>query len=371
MTIRAVLNTQKVDSSGRSAIKICVTIKGKRTYYSTGKRAKESEWNGREMKKTATNAQATNIYLRKRISEIELQITELQNAGSEATIQNVSRTIRNKNVNDSFHSYSTNLVKDLKKKNYSPGTIVNYNKYLRKIKKFAPSLHFSDVDHKWLRKFEGWLYEKGLSNNSVHGCWKILKSVFNHARRDNITENYPFRNYDNPKYQQTERTFLLIDEIEKIEEQLNKPIPEYFRTVINYFLLGCYSALRVSDWKRFNYKGFVSGDRLMLRAQKNGEIISIQMHDKLKAVVERIKDTPLLYSEQKINFYLKGIATLAGITKELTCHVSRHSFCCHCLKLGMNDNVIARAMGISVKTLSVYKHLINTEVDSELQKWNG
>jgi integrase len=140
---------------------------------------------------------------------------------------------------------------------------------------------------------------------------------------------------------------------------------------INYFLLGVYSGLRFSDWQRFSYDGFIQGDRIILGAKKNGEIIGMKMHDKLKAVVERLRTMPAIYSEPKTNEYLKGIATLAGINKNITCHVSRHTYCTHCLRLGIQDDVIAQTMGITLKTLQIYKHLLDSEVDSEIGKWNS
>lgn len=369
MTTRAVLVKNKKDRYGRYPIKICVTIKRKRTYYTTGKRIFESEWNGSEVKKTVPGAAAMNLYLRKMIHQTEMKINSLHLSSKPVTIQRISRTIRDKNTDDAFLPYANALVSDMKKRKFSPGTIRNYNKYLKKIKKFSHHFHFSDVDQKWLRKFEGSLHSENLANNTIHACFKVMKKIFNSARKDGVTDNYPFSNYDNPKYRQTERTFLLIEEVEKIEELLTKPIPEYFTVTINYFLLGFFSGIRFGDWSRFN-PGFVQGDRLLLRTTKTGEIVSVKMHRRLKEIVERLKDLPPIYSEPKTNFYLKGIAKMAGIKKNLTTHVARHSYCTHCLRLKIPDSVIAKSMGISLKTLNVYRHLLDSSVDEEMEKWN-
>jgi len=134
--------------------------------------------------------------------------------------------------------------------------------------------------------------------------------------------------------------------------------------------LGCYSGLRYSDWNRFNYEEFIQGDRLIFRAKKNRAAVTILMHDKLKEVVQRLRNLPAVYTEQKTNFYLKSIAVLAGINKNLTTHVARHTFATNCLRLKYPDNYIAQAMGITKETLEVYKHLINPELDVEMLKWN-
>lgn len=369
MTTRAVLIGKK-DRYGKQPVKICVTIKGKRTYCSTGKRIKESDWNGKEVKKTAPDAASLNAFIRKKIAEVDRALTDMQLRGEPVTVHNVSRKLRNKNVNDSFFPYANALVKDLVKKKFSPGTIKNYNKYLKKIKENCSNFHFSDVDHKWLRKFEGFLHQDGYANNTIHSCFKIFKKIFNSARKDGVTENYPFVNYDSPRYRQTLRTFLTYEELIKIEELLNKPLPNYIENTIKYFLLGAFSSLRFGDWRKFNYEGFVQGDRLVVRTTKTGEIVSVKMHQKLREAVERLKDAPPIYSEPKTNYYLKAVAKLAGINKNITTHVSRHSYCTHCLRLNISESIIARTMGINTKTLQTYKHLMDSTVDEELQKWN-
>lgn len=365
MTVRAILVTSKPDKHERCPIKIVVTIKGKRTYQSTGIRIKEDEWNGEQVKKTVKNARTLNQVIQVKIKEAEGKLMGAVAAGTNL------RSALKKNTDEvTIADYFKRLIKEIGKKKYSPDTISSFEFEMKRLKKFAPHITFNDVDHSFLRRYENHLRGKNLSGNTIHKIWKRLRKLFNSARKEGITDNYPFNGYDNPKYRQTQRTFLLIEEVEKLEQLLNQPMPEYFRVTINYFLLGAYSGLRFSDWQRFNYEGFIQGERIILGAKKNGEIIGMKMHDKLKAVVERLRTLPPIYSEPTTNDYLKSIATLASIKKILTTHVARHSYATHSLRLKIPDDVIAHTMGVTLKTLQIYKHLLNSSVDEELEKWN-
>ena len=50
-------------------------------------------------------------------------------------------------------------------------------------------------------------------------------------------------------------------------------------------------------------------------------------------------------SNQKMNAYLKEIADLCNIPKNLTTHVARHTFACLAVEYGMPIDVLAKILG--------------------------
>jgi integrase/recombinase XerD len=370
MTVRAILVKQKKGSKGKCPIKIVVTIRGKRTYHSTKIRIKETDWNGFEVKKTASNAAMTNGLIRSKISDIEKKAMELQINGEKLTIDKIRRKISNKPLNDDFFKYAKELIEHLEKK-FSESTMENYDYSIGKIKEYKSQLHFSDVDNSWLRKFHSHLIDQGLANNTIHKIWKVMKKIFNAAMADRIIDEYPFRGYDNPKYIQTDRTWLTLEEVDKIEAALKKPLPEGMMIAAYYFLLGCYSGLRFSDWQRFDYEGFIQGNMLITRAKKNGELVSLLIHPRLQSVLDKIRTLPPIHSEAKTNEYLKGLAKIADITKNLTTHVARHSFAVRCAELGIPKETTADLMGITEKTCGIYYKVTDRKRNDEMAKWNS
>jgi len=50
-------------------------------------------------------------------------------------------------------------------------------------------------------------------------------------------------------------------------------------------------------------------------------------------------------SNQKMNAYLKEIAVICNIDKNLTTHCARHTFACLAMELGMPIDIIAKVLG--------------------------
>lgn len=358
-TIRSVL-TDRENKNGLRLVKIVVTVGGVRTYITTGIKVKETEFKDGEVINHAS-AKSYNSTIRKKFVETEEKILAQLREGE----LNIKTFQKQKDYQVII--YFEKLIKELETK-YRAGTIRIYYVQLRKLKAFDPQATFNSINAGWLRRYEDHL-RTTLSNNSVHGCFKVLKKVFNSAIADGITKNYPFAKYDNPKYREPDRLYLTEKEIQAFEKALNKPLDDTVRLCGKYFLLGCYSGLRVSDWLRFN-KSFIQGDRLILRAKKNGELVSMKMHTKLKALVKELLTLPKPPTEQKINQYIKIVAGHAKIKKNIHTHSARHSYAVRCAELGISIESTAELMGITIAVCGVYYKVTANKLDKETAKWH-
>lgn len=363
----------KADRNGLYPVYFCITINRKRKYLFTGYRVKEKDWDpvSNQVKKNTQDASFINASLAKKISDLQTRLIQREISGEPPTLLIAKKILSGGSGRDDFFSFCDDLLSTITKTQV-PETVAVFKNEVRRIRLFSPVLSFADIDQGFLRRYQAWLMDhEKLSNNSVHKAWKLLRKIFNAARREKPGIDNPFAGFKNPVYKQTDRTYLLKEQVQAMEDLMNKPLRDDQRTTLNYFLLGCYSGLRFSDWERFNYKGYIQGDRILLRAKKNGELISLQMHQKLKEVVERLKDSPPVRSEQETNRLLKGLAVMAGINKPVTCHVSRHSFAVRCAELDIPPSVTAELMGITLKTVMVYYRITNRKIDQEFAKWDG
>ena len=75
--------------------------------------------------------------------------------------------------------------------------------------------------------------------------------------------------------------------------------------------------------------------RLKIRRQKTGQAAFIPLLPPANAIIEKYRSHPIcarknvvlpVLSNQKMNAYLKEVADLCGITKNLTTHCARHTF---------------------------------------------
>ena len=127
------------------------------------------------------------------------------------------------------------------------------------------------------------------------------------------------------------------------------------------FLIGCYTALRVSDFKKMTVKEnlIVEGGKKLLRvkSQKSRKYVSIPVHPVVASIIKRNNNEfPEPMHENSINYAIKEIGRLAKInssyTKEITkggkklvttdykykfisTHTARRSFCTNAYLDGM------------------------------------
>ena len=76
-------------------------------------------------------------------------------------------------------------------------------------------------------------------------------------------------------------------------------------------------------------------------------------------------------SNQKMNAYLKEIADLCNIPKNLTTHVARHTFACLAVEYGMPIDVLAKILGHSNTNMTRhYAKFSEQLIGKEMRKMN-
>ena len=83
--------------------------------------------------------------------------------------------------------------------------------------------------------------------------------------------------------------------------------------------------------------------------------VAASILEKYKNVAECTGKLLPVLSNQRMNSYLKEIADLCGIKKNLSTHVARHSFTCIALANKVSMESIAKMLGHSnIKTTKIY-----------------
>jgi site-specific recombinase XerD len=68
-----------------------------------------------------------------------------------------------------------------------------------------------------------------------------------------------------------------------------------------------------------------------------------------------------------MNKYLKEVAKLCGIQKNLSMHIARHSFATYCLTLGVPLESVSKMLGHrSIKTTQIYAKVIDQKVSDDM-----
>src|ERR1035437_3625599 len=159
------------------------------------------------------------------------------------------------------------IKKERRIRNKSEGTISSYDKDLSKIKRFKPSILFSDLTVTFLDSYEIYMRDD-LKNkvNTIHRSLKFIRTFNNRAIKQGLTEKYPFSKKP-LKTENTQREYLLVDEINDLVNFYDRlPDQDNAKKTLRAFLFCCYTGIRFTDAKLLRFKDV------------NNNILSIKMH---------------------------------------------------------------------------------------------
>jgi site-specific recombinase XerD len=360
--------TYDPDPFGNMPIYLKMRVNGKTKYKSTGYYIPEKAWDAKNqrVKDSYPLAEDINTSILDTKASALKKIVGDQVRGVESTATQVKQTF-DKPRNDIF-VFTDGWIETVRNKR-AEGTVDNYVKHLNKLELFNGSrqLNFEDITKEFLSRYENWMAET-IEGNYIHAIWKTLRTFFNAAILDGVTTHYPFATYENPVYEAPDKDYLTLQELDIFEKYLDTwVLAPIFKEAGIYLLLGCYTGLRVSDWRKFDLKKNISNGRIFLRAQKNGERVTMQVNAPFARNMKRMEYFSYEIAEQTLNEKARMLIAAAGIDKYVSSHTGRHTFAITlCAELGISCETCAELMGITVKTCAENYYVVtNRKIDRE------
>ncbi|WP_373560865.1 site-specific integrase [Sphingobacterium sp. 1.A.4] len=144
----------------------------------------------------------------------------------------------------------------------------------------------------------------------------------------------------------------------------------------------CYTGLSYADVTKLSRDNIEVGiDNkfwIKIRRQKTNTLSSIPILPKALEILESYRDYPPcqsiglmlpILSNQKMNSYLKEIADLCGITKELTFHIARHTFATTItLSNGVPIETVSKMLGhLDIRTTQHYAKLLDNRIRKDME----
>lgn len=222
---------------------------------------------------------------------------------------------------------------------------------------------FSQISQKWLEDFKAYLLSK-ISVNSSASYFNVLRHGIYEATRDKLITNDPLRYVQSPKTVESIRDYLTLDELNMLA-QTNCKDDLYKRA----FLFSCLTGLRISDMIKLKWSEIKETEEIgyhivytQKKTQKN-ELLQInqQAMDLLgqRQEDERKVFEGLIYSDAK-NRMLKIWALDAGVRKNVTFHIARHTFATLQLTMGTDIYTVSKLLGHrKVSTTQIYGKIID------------
>ncbi len=370
------LRERKSDKDGNCPIAISIRGGGAETFYSTGIKVHPDNWKDGVIAKGQPNYDIINTRLKDLISTAERDILNMELQGEQVTLEKVKALFRPataiRGVN--YFKYALRIVEGKNKP-----TKRRYTIEIDKLREYSgDSLSFAQITPQWLTAYYKYLTGDEVKNthNTAINAFKVIRHVFNVAVEEKAIKNYPFDEWKYPQYKAPKRSYLTTAECDELYKLLDKKeVSKDLKLVTAFFLLECFSGIRVSDWGKFSIEKIANDNEMIFTTTKTDTPVRlpIDLMPSLNKILVYIQKHKLKYTKDGLfaNDMLKIIAPLAGIDKKMTTHLARHTFATQCLSIGMSPEAIAVAMGITAKQVGTYAKIMPDKLRNELKRLGG
>jgi site-specific recombinase XerD len=384
----------KKTSKGLVPIYIRITVNGQRLEHSIQRYVAESQWSARAGRVKGSNDQARkiNLYLdtlNGKIQKLEREMTLDGIPVNFSTFREkwLGLTEAPRMLMEIFQQHNDQMAALIKVgKDFAFGTLERYNTCRDHIRSFiAWKFGMADIDIKRLNfefasELEFWLKtERNCAHNTTMKYISNLKKIVNSCIRKGWLTKDPFSGFKMAK-QEIEREALTEMELQKINA---KTFPtDRLNFVKDIFLFSCYTGLAYADVKKLRWPEIAPGIDgnywIFTSRQKTDTQSRIPLLPPAQAIVEKYKEYPIcsysghvlpVLSNQKMNAYLKEIADVCGITKNLTFHIARHTFATTVtLSNGVPIESVSKMLGHrNLKTTQHYAKVLDRKVSDDMR----
>ncbi|WP_101573118.1 site-specific integrase [Alistipes sp. cv1] len=378
ITVSSILDDRKENKNGSYPVKIRVTFKRVRKYYSTGKMLSVDDW-GRLPNTRSHELGEIRKDIENSFSLVKANVIALAEKG-EFTFDALNvRLSRNAGdtINAAFQVKIDSLLKEER-----IGTMLYYDNILKNVEKFGgKQIPFDYITVDWLRRFEKFLL-KDKNHTTVGMHMRAIRAMMNLARKSGAIKEsqYPFgKDRYEIKTGEGRKKALTLEQIAQILKYEDGKDTERYRDI--WFFMYLCNGINTADLVRLKYKNIVDGEICYVRQKTANTTNTIK---EIKAIItpemQRIMDRwgnppspdslifplikptddPLIHKKRtkdltkRINEHMKVIGEKFGIDG-ISTYTARHSYATVLKRSGANIAYISESLGHnSLKTTESY-----------------
>jgi integrase len=369
---------KKLNAQGKALLQVEAYLEKRKIYFSTHIYLSPEQWdNKRKLICKHPHAEALNYQVKEFLIQLESKELSLWKEGKVITLDRLKEEFSIKKDKSFLDFVIKNIENSLSKESTKQNLLSTYTL----LAKFKSHIDFKELTPEFIFDFESFLFSSELQTNTVAKHMKHFKTFVNLAiDKGYLTLNdYPFRRY-RIKTLKSKHTFLLPDELEKLEslELTGKSVT--YRHSLEAFLFCCYTGLRYSDFTQLSEKNIVFIEKLpwiIFTTIKTGAEVRLPL-----ALLFGGKGWKLLRKHQKhlneffnlkanstVNKDLIRIGKLAGIQKHFSFHSARHTNATLLIYKGVNITTVQKLLGHrNVATTQIYSEVMGSTIVNDLKK---
>ena len=385
------IKKNKIRTNGTAPIYLRITIDGKAAEIAAKRYIDPKKWDNKAHKAVGNSQEAKilNAYLK----TLEQQVYDFHylmlKEEDFVTAESLKSKLLGTDVTTRMlipifqeHNYK---VEALVGKDFAPGTLERYKTSLKHTQEFlnwkykVSDIDITKIDHVFIMDYDFWLRSvRKCANNTAVKYIKNFKKIIRLCMANGWLSKDPFLGYK-AKLKVVERPYLTKDEIQAIYEK--EFASDRLNQVRDFFIFSCFTGLAYVDVKQLSKSNInigIDGDQwIFTRRQKTDTSTRVPLLPLARELVLKYENHPQcvnsdvlfpILSNQKMNSYLKEIAGICGINKDLTFHIARHTFATTVtLSNGVPIESVSKMLGhTNIKTTQHYAKILDKKVSEDM-----
>ena len=344
ISILFLLRKNRKNIQGLCPIECRITLDKQRKPFATGLFINPDNWNASKQKAFPSNT--PNSQINTQLSLIKQEINQaflfLQVQEKNFDVEDIYRQYKGENIKEEktiLEIFNLHIAKQEKLIGIST-TRVSVRKFYQTkahVKNYIfwkfrkQDFLLKDMKMSFITEFEYYLKaEKHFEQNTIHKTLQRLKQMVKLAVGLDFLAKDPFLLHKN-KRPKKQVVFLIEDELAKIEQ--HEFASQRLQQVADMFIFCCYTGLAFLEMSTLERKHIIIGSDkkkwISITRQKTNKKYEIPLLKKAELILQKYEGGEKLLpriSNQRFNSYLKEIAEIVGIQKNLTHHIARKTF---------------------------------------------
>lgn len=223
---------------------------------------------------------------------------------------------------------------------------------------------FKNVNEEFGNRFKAYLLsESGVHNNTASGYYEVFREGVKKAFKEGIIRDMVLKNVSCIKKTDVVREYLTIDEVRKLAKTDCES--ETFKKA---FLFACMTGLRWCDiyelkWNDIKKDG--KNTKVTFRQQKTKSVEYLPLSKQAVEIIDKAgkpdeKVFPGIRYTTDAYYKLQKWAIRAGIEKQITFHMARHTFATMLINNGTDLYTVSKLLGHKfLKTTQIYAKIVD------------
>lgn len=391
INILFLLRRNKTNAKGLCPIECRLTLNGNRKPFATGIFVNPNTWSSKKQKVFPENTEHNQINTQLSLIKQDLYqaFLYLQVQDRSFDVDDVYRQYKGESIKEDktileLFNLHTHKQEKLIGISTSAVSVAKFYQTKAHVKSFIKHKYnrgdfmLKDMTMAFITEYEYYLKaEKKFKQNTIHKTLQRFKQIVKQAVGLDFLEKDPFLLHRNKKPTK-QVIFLSTEELAALEQY--KFASVRLQQVADMFIFCCYTGLPYKEMSMLTQSNIIVGFDghmwLNLVRHKTDKPYSVPLLSKALEIVDKYSqeyDVLPVISNQRFNAYLKEIADIVGIEKNLTHHIARKTFASTILLY--NDvpmEMVSELLGhseISI-TQNHYAKVIQKKVSEEMRRLN-